>query len=113
MDKTVEYLVAELKNLSKPVTDEELKDVATVSAGGNEKVPIPTWQHECMPAYGLRRFTPCTLDQQVSCAPAYACSPSLPACLPACLPADRPADQRRHDACGPRRRGDHGGEQDC
>lgn len=38
MDKTVEYLVAELKNLSKPVTDEELKDVATVSAGGNEKI---------------------------------------------------------------------------
>lgn len=38
MDKTVEHLVGELKKLSKDVTDEELKDVATVSAGGNEKV---------------------------------------------------------------------------
>ncbi|KAL4446325.1 hypothetical protein ABPG77_003132 [Micractinium sp. CCAP 211/92] len=38
MDKTVEHLVGELKKLSKDVTDEELKDVATVSAGGNEKI---------------------------------------------------------------------------
>ena len=38
MDKTVEFLVAELAKLAKDVTDEELKDVATVSAGGNEKV---------------------------------------------------------------------------
>ncbi|KAL4423737.1 hypothetical protein ABPG75_001038 [Micractinium tetrahymenae] len=38
MDKTVDHLVAELKKLSKDVTDEELKDVATVSAGGNEKI---------------------------------------------------------------------------
>ena len=38
MEKTVEYLVGELKALSKPVSDEELKDVATVSAGGNEKI---------------------------------------------------------------------------
>jgi hypothetical protein len=38
MDKTVDHLVGELKKLSKEVTDEELKDVATVSAGGNEKV---------------------------------------------------------------------------
>jgi len=38
MDKTVEHLVGELRKLSKDVTDEELKDVATVSAGGNEKV---------------------------------------------------------------------------
>lgn len=38
MDKTVDHLVEELKKLSKDVTDEELKDVATVSAGGNEKV---------------------------------------------------------------------------
>jgi len=38
MDKTVEHLVAQLKSLSKDVTDEELKDVATVSAGGNEKI---------------------------------------------------------------------------
>lgn len=40
MDKTVEHLVGELKKLSKDVTDEELKDVATVSAGGNEKVRL-------------------------------------------------------------------------
>jgi len=38
MDKTVEHLVGELKKLSQDVTDEELKDVATVSAGGNEKI---------------------------------------------------------------------------
>ncbi|EFN51452.1 hypothetical protein CHLNCDRAFT_59809 [Chlorella variabilis] len=38
MDKTVEYLVGELRKVSKDVTDEELKDVATVSAGGNEKI---------------------------------------------------------------------------
>ena len=38
MDKTVEHLVGELKKLAKDVTDEELKDVATVSAGGNENV---------------------------------------------------------------------------
>ncbi|PSC70609.1 chaperonin 60B2 [Micractinium conductrix] len=38
MDKTVEFLVAELAKLAKDVTDEELKDVATVSAGGNEKI---------------------------------------------------------------------------
>ena len=38
MDKTVEHLVAELKKLAQDVTDEELKDVATVSAGGNDKV---------------------------------------------------------------------------
>ena len=30
--------VSELKKIAKDVTDEELKDVATVSAGGNEKV---------------------------------------------------------------------------
>ena len=38
MDKTVEHLVGELKKLAQDVTDEELKDVATVSAGGNDKV---------------------------------------------------------------------------
>ncbi|PRW61354.1 ru large subunit-binding subunit chloroplastic isoform A [Chlorella sorokiniana] len=38
MDKTVEHLVAELKKLAQDVTDEELKDVATVSAGGNDKI---------------------------------------------------------------------------
>ena len=30
--------MGELKKLAKDVTDEELKDVATVSAGGNENV---------------------------------------------------------------------------
>lgn len=29
--------MSELASIAKPVTDEELKDVATVSAGGNEK----------------------------------------------------------------------------
>ncbi|KAI7844899.1 hypothetical protein COHA_001548 [Chlorella ohadii] len=38
MDKTVEHLVGELKKLAQDVTDEELKDVATVSAGGNDKI---------------------------------------------------------------------------
>lgn len=40
MDKTVEHLVGELKKLAQDVTDEELKDVATVSAGGNDKVRL-------------------------------------------------------------------------
>lgn len=38
MEKTVEYLVKELKEISTEVSDEALADVATVSAGGNEKV---------------------------------------------------------------------------
>jgi len=38
MEKTVEYLVGELQKISTDVSDEALKDVATVSAGGNEKV---------------------------------------------------------------------------
>lgn len=38
MEKTTDYLVKELQKMSKEVTDDELKDVATVSAGGNEKV---------------------------------------------------------------------------
>jgi chaperonin GroEL len=38
MDKTVDHLVAKLKEMAKEVTDDELKDVATVSAGGNEKI---------------------------------------------------------------------------
>jgi chaperonin GroEL len=38
MDKTVDHLVGKLKEMAKEVTDDELKDVATVSAGGNEKV---------------------------------------------------------------------------
>jgi chaperonin GroEL len=38
MDKTVEHLVACLKEMAAPVSDSELKDVATVSAGGNEKI---------------------------------------------------------------------------
>ena len=46
MEKTVDYLVAELRKLSKDVTDEELKDVATVSAGGNEKVRLPDMQSQ-------------------------------------------------------------------
>lgn len=48
MDKTVEFLVKELAKLSSEVTDSELKDVATVSAGGNDKVrvwprPVCVW----------------------------------------------------------------------
>ncbi|KAI8105571.1 hypothetical protein M9434_000155 [Picochlorum sp. BPE23] len=38
MEKTVEFLVGELQKISTDVSDEALKDVATVSAGGNEKV---------------------------------------------------------------------------
>lgn len=38
MEKTVDYLVGELKSIAKDVTDEELRDVATVSAGGNERI---------------------------------------------------------------------------
>lgn len=38
MDKTVSALVAQLKEFSKEVTDDELSSVATVSAGGNEEV---------------------------------------------------------------------------
>lgn len=38
MEKTVDFLVEELKKMSTEVSDEALKDVATVSAGGNEKV---------------------------------------------------------------------------
>jgi hypothetical protein len=36
----VEKLVAELAAMAQPVSDEELKDVATVSAGGNERVRV-------------------------------------------------------------------------
>lgn len=50
MEKTVEYLVNELKSLAKEVTDEELKDVATVSAGGNER--IGDLIHEAMSRVG-------------------------------------------------------------
>jgi chaperonin GroEL len=38
MEKTVEFLVGELKKMSTDVSDDALKDVATVSAGGNERV---------------------------------------------------------------------------
>ena len=38
MEKTVEFLVGELQKMSTDVSDEALKDVATVSAGGNERV---------------------------------------------------------------------------
>lgn len=38
IEKTVDFLVTELKKMSKDVTDDELKDVATVSAGGNEVI---------------------------------------------------------------------------
>jgi chaperonin GroEL len=38
MEKTVEFLVSELKKMSTDVSDDALKDVATVSAGGNERV---------------------------------------------------------------------------
>lgn len=38
MEKTVDFLVGELQKISTDVSDEALKDVATVSAGGNEKV---------------------------------------------------------------------------
>jgi chaperonin GroEL len=38
MEKTIEFLVGELQKISTDVSDEALKDVATVSAGGNEKV---------------------------------------------------------------------------
>ena len=38
MEKTADHLVGELDKMSKEVTDDELKDVATVSAGGNEKI---------------------------------------------------------------------------
>lgn len=38
MEKTVEFLVSELRKMSTDVSDDALKDVATVSAGGNERV---------------------------------------------------------------------------
>lgn len=38
IEKTVDHLVIKLSELAKEVTDDELKDVATVSAGGNEKI---------------------------------------------------------------------------
>ena len=38
IEKTVEFLVGELRKISTEVTDGELKDVATVSAGGNENI---------------------------------------------------------------------------
>lgn len=38
MERTVKHLVGRLASLSSPVSDAELKDVATVSAGGNEVI---------------------------------------------------------------------------
>jgi chaperonin GroEL len=40
IDRTVQALVAKLKELSKEVTDEALADVATVSAGNNPVVSL-------------------------------------------------------------------------
>ena len=40
MDRTVDHLVKQLKEMATDVTDAELKDVATVSAGGNENVSL-------------------------------------------------------------------------
>lgn len=38
MEKTVAHLVEELKKMSTEVSDAALKDVATISAGGNERI---------------------------------------------------------------------------
>ena len=103
MDKTVEHLVGQLRELSKDVTDEELKDVATVSAGGNEKVRRRVvWRKARGPS--------CSRDMWRH--GGSSASRRLPSPAPVPCPSDRPADQRRDDARGAGGRGDHGGEQD-
>ncbi len=73
----MEHLVGELKKLAQDVTDEELKDVATVSAGGNDKVTIAAMpcssclSRRCLNgmgrAYGSLMWPPCRPAATTKC----------------------------------------------
>ena len=60
IERTVAALVKELKNLSTDVTDEDLINVATVSAGGNEvvshllRMPLAFLQYFTLQASSIR-----------------------------------------------------------
>lgn len=129
IETTVAALVKDLQAMSTDVTDADLANVATVSAGGNEVVSsLSAFVHLASQTCCISSLVCQHLDEALlSADPAMqtlrcsvvephklACTDAMNAWwwLTRCAVVDWAADQRCHGSCWPARRGDHGRVQD-